>query len=206
MLPLQQDRGIDEPIVVEQRKTISVPVLAAVGGGSGRTDPKNNDSVYRAATSKKPEAKVAPLKPTPSSAVTVKVEKTDIKSLSTVETSKNEPPSKSEAPKKERKRIEPPEKEKPNVAALVNRVPEYAKPIRRGAPLQRVQSFEKGSSSLNQSPLVRPSQCKFWPNCMRGPQCLYYHPKTPPAITSSPLVPSTSVTQKYRWTSANAPI
>ena len=162
--------------------------------------------MYRASASKKPEAKVAPLKPTPSSAVTVKVEKTENKSLSTVETSTNEPPSKPEAPKKERKRIEPPEKEKPDVAALVNRVPEYTKPIRRGAPLNRVPSFEKGGSSLNPSPLVRPSQCRFWPNCIRGPQCLYYHPKTPSAITPPPLAQSTSVTLKYRWTSANAPI
>ena len=44
---------------MEQRDNISVPVLAAVGGGSGRSDPKIDDSVYR--TSKKPEAKAKPL-------------------------------------------------------------------------------------------------------------------------------------------------
>ena len=182
-----QDQGFEGPIVVEQRDNISVPVLAAVGGGSGRSDPKIDDSVYR--TSKKPEAKVRP---------TVKAEKSD-------QHSPKKSPQKTEShkkdismgggssgpPKKIRKRIEAPapEKEPPAHRPPTSRVPVLTRPISR--------SSDNGNPAYLSS---RPVKCKFWPNCVRGSQCNFYHP-SPTSSTSSSSVPD-----KYRWSSANAPV
>jgi hypothetical protein len=175
---LFQERGFEGPIIVEQRKGISVPVLAAVGGGSGRSDPKIDDSVYR--TSKKPEAKVKP---------TVKAEKTEGQSAAKTDPPVAKPDTVSpEKPKKVRKRIEaPPKEEDPTPAKRplslpISRAPVIPKPIPRSAPPPIAQS--------------RPSQCKYWPYCALGSKCHFYHP--PP--------PSSAIPDKYRWSSANAPV
>ena len=192
--------------MLEQRKSISVPVLAAVGGGSGRTDPKNNDSVYRAATtSKKPEAKVAPLKATsPPQAVSIKQEKTQDPKSSNVEHSLTEKdPNKNEAPKKARKRIEAPEKTEPT-RPLMKPAVEYARPVHGGRPAVPI-------SRARPSPISKLPHCKYWPNCNSGQQCSFYHPTAvvPPraAARASRIAPvALSAADKYRWTSANAPI
>ena len=188
---------------MEQRKTISVPVLAAVGGGSGRSDPKIDDSVYQ--TGKKPEAKVKP---------TVKVEKREEsspkKSATAAERSNTAKatPSKNEAqepPKKIRKRIEAPPKDndgpapakRPPVLPMsrVAPVAAYSKPIHhRSADIGRSASVRHGGPS----PTPLPALCKYWPNCSYGSRCLFYHP------SSSSSSSSTSNPDKYRWSSANA--
>ena len=193
--------------MLEQRKNISVPVLAAVGGGSGRTDPKNNDSVYRAATtSKKPEAKVAPLKATSPlpQAVTIKQEKNQDPKSSNVEHSLSEKdPNKNEAPKKARKRIEAPEKTEP--ARPLMKAVEYARPVHGGRPAGPIS--RSGPSVISKLP-----HCKFWPNCSSGQQCSFYHPTAvvPPRaaarVRRTPAPVALSAADKYRWTSANAPI
>ena len=139
-------------------------------------------------------------------APTVKVEKKDVTS-STTESPKKEDDSvqktdassNGEPPKKVRKRIEAPVSDgKPirRTPEIPKRVSEPAKPIHR--PLvHRVPDYVK--PVVVPTPKTRPAQCSFWPNCIRGTQCLFYHPP-------APVSPSTSNPDKYRWSSFNAPV
>lgn len=186
--------------MVEQRKTISVPVLAAVGGGAGRSDPKIDESVYQ--TNKKPEAKVKP---------TVKVEKAaesspkkivpaaDKTNPAKAVTSKNES---QEPAKKIRKRIEPPPKESEGPAPAkrppVLPIPRVAPAAAFSKPIHHRSAADIGRSGRPGGPSPTPPQCKYWPNCTYGSRCLFYHPA--PTLSSS----SSSNPDKYRWSSANA--
>ena len=135
-------------------------------------------------------AVIAPMKHEPEVESTKKVIKTEVVNKKKVATPPPTPP----PPKVVRKRVTAPSPEKPvakkpraRISAPDNTVPEPdSKPI----PV-----------------LTTKEECKFWPRCKRGDECLYLHPKalltasgshvSKPISTSTIMPPAKD---KFKWT------